>query len=205
MPSPVGDNRTSEPPVPNVRRGTNGTIPSPIPSVRRRNDRSPTTDSTEAASQIMYFASQPTHFSIPFEEPTNQFPNSPNSRKLRRHGTVIKEEDLFPARMPPRYTLFDFFPFSLFVGGLAERGRCEGRKAARLRAKMMTHNFPLELSLYLVRLPELFCPSESYNSRGYLFRVHTSRRYRGEKSAMTLHSVCTKLIRHTHRSLICTM
>lgn len=106
----------------------------------------------EGLNQTTYFASQPTHFSIPFEETLDQ---PPKSRKLKRNETRYKEEDLFPARMPPRYTIFDFFPFSLFVGGLTERGRGEGRKAARLRAKMMTHNFPLELSLYLVRLPEL--------------------------------------------------
>ncbi|XP_006455982.1 hypothetical protein AGABI2DRAFT_188071 [Agaricus bisporus var. bisporus H97] len=116
MPSPVNDNRTNEPHihVHNGRRGTSSSLPSPA--------------TAKVASPTMYFASQPTHFSIPADD---------------------QEDDLFPARMPPKYTLFDFFPFSLFVGRLAENGRFEGRKAARLRAKMMTHNFPLELSLYL--------------------------------------------------------
>ncbi|KAK7052508.1 Bestrophin, RFP-TM, chloride channel-domain-containing protein [Favolaschia claudopus] len=67
---------------------------------------------------------------------------------------------LLPGRMPPKYHLFDLFPFSLLVRFLTKRenavegrGKVKGKKAARLRAKMMgnvgSHNLPLEISLYL--------------------------------------------------------
>ncbi|GAW04951.1 UPF0187-domain-containing protein [Lentinula edodes] len=61
---------------------------------------------------------------------------------------------LFPAKMPPKYHLFDLFPFSLLVRVLTNRGKeLKGKKAAKLRAKMRnksaSHNLPLEISLYL--------------------------------------------------------
>ncbi|TBU31498.1 Bestrophin, RFP-TM, chloride channel-domain-containing protein [Dichomitus squalens] len=61
---------------------------------------------------------------------------------------------LLPARMPPKYHLLDLFPFSLLVGYLTKRGKeVKGKKAARVRAKLrsrtVTHNLPLEISLYL--------------------------------------------------------
>lgn len=61
--------------------------------------------------------------------------------------------DLQPAWNPPEYALFDVFPFSLFVKALQKRGRVvKGKKSARLRArgKIVNHNVPLELTLYLV-------------------------------------------------------
>lgn len=65
-------------------------------------------------------------------------------------------EYLLPARMPPKYSLFDLFPFSLLVKALTRSGReVGGVKAARLRARrrgVTSHNIPLEISLYLVRL-----------------------------------------------------
>uniref|UniRef100_D8QJA6 Uncharacterized protein n=1 Tax=Schizophyllum commune (strain H4-8 / FGSC 9210) TaxID=578458 RepID=D8QJA6_SCHCM len=64
------------------------------------------------------------------------------------------EEYLFPASMPPKFYILDLFLFSLLVKCLTERGRSlKGKKAAKLRAKMInstvSHNLPLELSLYL--------------------------------------------------------
>jgi predicted membrane chloride channel (bestrophin family) len=61
---------------------------------------------------------------------------------------------LLPARMPPKYHIFDLFPFSLLVRLLTKKGKqVKGRKAARLRAKLkrgtVSHNLPLEISLYL--------------------------------------------------------
>ncbi|KAJ7595691.1 Bestrophin, RFP-TM, chloride channel-domain-containing protein [Mycena floridula] len=61
---------------------------------------------------------------------------------------------LFPSRMPPKYHIFDLFPFSLLVRVLTKRGKeVKGKKAARMRAKMRTnavsHNLPLEISLYI--------------------------------------------------------
>ncbi|KAF9017082.1 UPF0187-domain-containing protein [Hymenopellis radicata] len=73
-------------------------------------------------------------------------------------GKVILPKDdetyLMPASMPPKYHLFDLFPFSLFIKCYTKRGReIKGKKAARLRAKMrnqaISHNLPLEISLYL--------------------------------------------------------
>jgi len=61
---------------------------------------------------------------------------------------------LLPARNPPKFAIFDVFPFSLLVRQLTKRGRdIKGKKAARARATMrehvVSHNIPLEISLYL--------------------------------------------------------
>ncbi|KAI0049357.1 UPF0187-domain-containing protein [Auriscalpium vulgare] len=61
---------------------------------------------------------------------------------------------LLPARNPPKYSYFDLFPFSLLVKVMTSKGReVKGKKGARLRAKLgnrgITHNLPLEISLYL--------------------------------------------------------
>lgn len=74
---------------------------------------------------------------------------------------LSEEESLCPASMPPKYHVCDLFPFSLLIKFLVERGQSlKGRKAARLRTRMqsmaVSHNLPLELSLYLVRLITLF-------------------------------------------------
>ncbi|KAK0217115.1 Bestrophin, RFP-TM, chloride channel-domain-containing protein [Armillaria fumosa] len=68
--------------------------------------------------------------------------------------TKADEVYLLPASMPPKYHLFDLFPFSLFIQLLTKRGKeIKGKKAARIRAKMrdrgVSHNLPLEISLYL--------------------------------------------------------
>ena len=75
----------------------------------------------------------------------------------RRAKESLAEGDgfLLPARNPPRYSYFDLFPFSLLVKFLTKRGKqVKGKKGARLRARLqhhsVTHNLPLELSLYLV-------------------------------------------------------
>jgi hypothetical protein len=57
--------------------------------------------------------------------------------------------------MPPSYSWFDVFPFSLLVHSLTERGKeLSGKKAARYRAQRgegnMEGNVPLEITLYLV-------------------------------------------------------
>ncbi|KAJ7035219.1 UPF0187-domain-containing protein [Mycena alexandri] len=66
------------------------------------------------------------------------------------------EAFLLPGSLPPKYHLFDLFPFSLLVRCLTKRGReVKGKKAARVRAKLSagsgggSHNLPLEVSLYL--------------------------------------------------------
>lgn len=89
---------------------------------------------------------------------------SPMSKKgslvTEKERIILQREDevyLMPAKNPPPYGLFDIFPFSLLVRYLTEKGKAvKGKKAARLRAKMkneaISHNLPLELSLYLVSL-----------------------------------------------------
>ncbi|RDB30055.1 hypothetical protein Hypma_013889 [Hypsizygus marmoreus] len=84
--------------------------------------------------------------------------HSPRSPYAHPRDKVIlprgDEGFLMPASMPPKYHLFDLFPFSLLVQWLTKRGReIKGKKAAKLRAKMrknaVSHNLPLEISLYL--------------------------------------------------------
>ncbi|KAF8518639.1 Bestrophin, RFP-TM, chloride channel-domain-containing protein [Hysterangium stoloniferum] len=68
------------------------------------------------------------------------------------------EPQLLPARLPPKLSYFDVFPFSLLVKFLMKRGKdLKGRKAARVRAKLgrgrrgaiVSYNVPLEITLYL--------------------------------------------------------
>ena len=79
-----------------------------------------------------------------------------SSDKASTHSRVTEHEDfLLPARNPPKYHLLDLFPLSLLVGYLTKKGKeVKGKKAARIRAKLrskvVTHNLPLEISLYLV-------------------------------------------------------
>jgi len=86
-------------------------------------------------------------------QPVTSEPKSPASRSLKpRPGD---DSSLLPAHNPPRFAIFDVFPFSLLVRQLTKGGRkVRGKKAARLRATMReyagSHNIPLEISLYLV-------------------------------------------------------
>jgi hypothetical protein len=84
--------------------------------------------------------------------------------RLRRKADMTEDEDdLLPSRLPTEYSLYDFFPFSLLVPSLSVRslttGRVEnhgkfGKKEAKMKAKLkdnvISHNIPLEISLYLV-------------------------------------------------------
>ncbi|KAF6760427.1 Bestrophin, RFP-TM, chloride channel-domain-containing protein [Ephemerocybe angulata] len=84
-------------------------------------------------------------------------PRSNKSHVYETQRTVVpaaEEAYLYPSSMPPRYTIFDLFPFSLLIGLVTKRGHeVKGKKAARIRAKMrqktISHNLPLEISLYL--------------------------------------------------------
>ncbi|KAG6811349.1 hypothetical protein H0H92_007856 [Tricholoma furcatifolium] len=85
--------------------------------------------------------------------------HSHHARTPSKEKMILARGDegfLLPARDPPRYHLFDLFPFSLLVRCLTKRGAAlKGKKAAKLRAKMrqntISHNLPLEISLYLNR------------------------------------------------------
>ncbi|KDR70193.1 hypothetical protein GALMADRAFT_255052 [Galerina marginata CBS 339.88] len=82
---------------------------------------------------------------------------SPRRMSLDKDRMILPRHDesyLMPANMPPKYSLFDLFPFSLLVKFLTKRGKdVKGKKGARIRAKLrneaVSHNLPLELSLYL--------------------------------------------------------
>ncbi|KAG8935164.1 hypothetical protein FRC01_007397 [Tulasnella sp. 417] len=74
------------------------------------------------------------------------------SRNLHRRNPSAGTAVLLPARDPPKYALFDVFPFSLFVKMLVKRGReVKGKKGARLRARTgnVNQNIPLEITFYL--------------------------------------------------------
>lgn len=84
--------------------------------------------------------------------PVTAEPRSPTSRFSKAQ---LDESFLLPARNPPAFAIFDVFPLSLLVHQLTRRGKdVKGKKAARLRASMrenvVSHNIPLEISLYLV-------------------------------------------------------
>jgi putative membrane protein len=98
-------------------------------------------------------------------------PASPRSARFSAAGRAergamslgeVDDEMLAPARRPPKWSIFDLFPFSLFIMMRTRQGKeTEGRKAAKMKAKLhgkhQSHNIPLEISLYLVStayLPE---------------------------------------------------
>jgi len=100
--------------------------------------------------------------SIPLDRRATFGPDLTSPRSYVSHRTkderiVLSREDeslLMPAHLPPKYGFFDIFPFSLLVRCLTERGKeVKGKKGARLRAELMqhvvSHNLPLELTLYL--------------------------------------------------------
>ncbi|KAJ7457185.1 Bestrophin, RFP-TM, chloride channel-domain-containing protein [Mycena galericulata] len=112
--------------------------------------------------------SPPTALNSPTEkEKGGELRSSRSLRSMRSTGPdpqkiILARADeafLLPGSMPPKYHIFDLFPFSLLVRGLTKRGReVKGKKAARLRAKMLmeknghgvgSHNLPLEITLYL--------------------------------------------------------
>ncbi|KAG6865356.1 hypothetical protein C0991_003208 [Blastosporella zonata] len=90
-----------------------------------------------------------TSFLTPIHEHTHKTTN--------REKTILPRGDegyLLPSRIPPRYHIIDLFPFSLLVKCLTKRGReLKGKTAAKLRARLrnntVSHNLPLEISLYL--------------------------------------------------------
>ncbi|KAH7921513.1 UPF0187-domain-containing protein [Leucogyrophana mollusca] len=94
-----------------------------------------------------------------FVEPTVQVNGESREGNTRREKFSSGPSDdafLFPAQMPPKYSVFDLFPFSLLVRLLTKKGlEVKGRKAARMRAMLRqnrgggSHNVPLEISLYL--------------------------------------------------------
>lgn len=140
------------------------------------------------------------------DDPSSSSYDAEKGLPPRRTGTAITSNvagptKLMPAWNPPKYALFDVFPFSLLVKALVRRGRqVEGKKGAKLRAKekIVDHNIPLEVTLYLVGMlwnlsgvvdnvdaDEGLCP---------LFRARTFRCCSSARSAMCRPSVsCFRL------------
>jgi hypothetical protein len=93
-------------------------------------------------------------------------PTSPSFRLSKRgaKGSSFHpngEPILLPARNPPPFGIFDIFPLTLLVKPLLRHGFDVGGKLAqKTRAKLsgerpvgasVSHNIPLEITLYLVR------------------------------------------------------
>ncbi|KAI0067026.1 UPF0187-domain-containing protein [Artomyces pyxidatus] len=81
-------------------------------------------------------------------------PSSKSMTGKSARDSIDGDGFLLPARNPPEYSYFDIFPFSLLVRFLTKRGKeVKGKKGAKLRAKLrnasVTHNLPLEISLYM--------------------------------------------------------
>ncbi|KAK1230952.1 hypothetical protein PQX77_005926 [Marasmius sp. AFHP31] len=103
--------------------------------------------------------SRRTTFLQPFarSSPVQRNPSVESTTKVDRDKVILSRADevyLLPSKLPPKYHYFDIFPLSLLVDLLTDRGRTvKGKKAAKLRAKMrnkaISHNLPLEISLYL--------------------------------------------------------
>ncbi|KAG8757747.1 hypothetical protein FRC14_001576 [Serendipita sp. 396] len=93
---------------------------------------------------------------------------SPKSQRFRSGGRGPKGSvgpdggpALLPSRNPPRFSIFDLFPFTLLVKPMLKRGMKPGGKyAQKARAKLgyggrgeegeiISHNIPLEITLYL--------------------------------------------------------
>lgn len=139
---------------------------SPPPSPRLERFVSPTSGvskRTEEEQNLPMPVTYPTkRASFLQPPPTSRHGNTPRPRlgsmgeksRTSSDGRSNVEAYLFPARMPPRYSIFDVFPFSMLVKLLTKKGKnVKGKKAARMRAKMRkggTQNLPLEISLYLV-------------------------------------------------------
>lgn len=111
------------------------------------------------------------HPSRLWKEPAIEMREDPSVNvRMRKKRLVLAQNEeklLFSSSMPPKYSLFDFFPFfpfSLMIGYFADRGQYKGKRAARLRAKMqssvVSHNLPLEISLYLVSFIYLYTARE---------------------------------------------
>jgi len=126
----------------------------------RRNTRIPSSPGNSSFLYRRNYSIPPSILPAPVTSPSKGMtflepaPHSPHSvqEKIILHRS--DEGFLLPAQMPPKYHLFDLFPFSLLVKWLTKRGQeVKGKKAAKLRAKMrqnaVSHNLPLEISLYL--------------------------------------------------------
>ncbi|KAG6918810.1 hypothetical protein DXG01_011562 [Tephrocybe rancida] len=128
-------------------------------------DAAPDVPSPNTTSSFLYQRSYSSAPSLPLPATSATSRKTSFLTPIREHSrvTINKEKiilqradegHLLPARRPPKYHIIDLFPFSLAVRFLTRRGaELKGKTAARLRAKMrkntVSHNLPLEISLYL--------------------------------------------------------
>lgn len=137
---------------------------------------------THASTRTQQYQPGLPHLSIPIpEQPLQpQGPASPLARMRERLSPILpvhsqqppgrgmslgpaEDPPLLPSANPPKYHLFDVFPFSLFVKYLAKKGKnLKGKRAARIRARLAagsSHNIPLEISFYLARFTACASPA----------------------------------------------
>ncbi|KZV80111.1 UPF0187-domain-containing protein, partial [Exidia glandulosa HHB12029] len=124
---------------------------------------------THASTRTQQYQPGLAHLAIPIPEQGQGGPTSPLQRMKDRLSPILpthsntrergmsygpgEDPPLAPSSNPPKYHLFDVFPFSLFVRYYAKRGKnLKGKRAARIRARLAagaSHNIPLEISFYL--------------------------------------------------------
>ncbi|KAI6038538.1 Bestrophin, RFP-TM, chloride channel-domain-containing protein [Pisolithus marmoratus] len=133
-----------------------------------RSTHFPDTLSTHRRPRATSLASQ--HLPLPSTTPGAR-PPAPSTPLIQENGVPLNgnQEGRKSPSYRPRYSMFDFFPFSLLVKMLTKKGKnVRGRKAARVRATMtgdmrarsatrnghshLHYNIPLAISLYLVCL-----------------------------------------------------
>jgi len=150
MTSPGPNGITS--PVSPGRQTTISIAPAPASILNRRN-MGPTSPDTLPPPVSVGSPGKRTSFMHTIMSPIS------NRNMAKDHDRMILQKTdeayLMPASIPPKYSLFDLFPFSLLVAFLTKRGKdVKGKRGAKMRAKFkneaISHNLPLELSLYLV-------------------------------------------------------
>ncbi|KAL4268337.1 Voltage-dependent anion channel-forming protein YneE/VCCN1/2-like protein, partial [Pleurotus pulmonarius] len=76
----------------------------------------------------------------------------PLFRRTNTMNTIIPQSDeiyLLPGNITPNYYILTIFPFSLLDRVLTRKSSRTGKRRAELRNKAISHNIPLEISLYL--------------------------------------------------------
>ncbi len=77
----------------------------------------------------------------------------PLFRRTNTMNTIIPQSDeiyLLPGNITPNYYILTIFPFSLLDRVLTRKSSRTEKGRAELRNKAISHNIPLEISLYLV-------------------------------------------------------
>ena len=123
-------------------------LPAGLPSVVDVNEmpRNRSSDGTRHSISSME-PKQSTEGQLPL--PITAEPRFPTSGSLKVRPGDLDSSSLLPARDPPHFAIFDVFPFSLLVHRLTKiRKDIERKRAAQ---PVISHNIPLEISLYLVR------------------------------------------------------